>query len=72
MEKVEIPQPIAEQKSSVRITKNSRGYNWDIKIYDDDPDKALDTMIKLELKCQKEYGEGRGPDLMEKEEIKNE
>ena len=68
MEKVEISHPIVEQKSSVRVTKNSKGYNWDIKVYDDDPKKALDKMIKLELKCQKEYGEGQSLDIMGEDE----
>lgn len=66
MEKVETPQPIAEQKSSVEVTKNTKGYGWRIKVYDDDPEKALNTMIGLELECQNKYGEGQSPDLMGK------
>ena len=46
-----------EQKSSVKVTRNTKGYNWEIKVYDDDPDKALDKTIELELKCQKTYNE---------------
>ena len=67
MEKVETPQPMAEQKSSVKVTKNSKGYGWEVKIYDDDPEKALNTMIELELECHNKYGEEPSPDLMEKE-----
>jgi len=46
-----------EQKSSVKVTKNSKGYNWEVKVYDDNPDKALEKMIELELKCSEKYGE---------------
>lgn len=45
-----------EQKSSVKVSKNSRGYNWEVKVYDDDTDKALEKMIAIELKCQEKYG----------------
>lgn len=43
-------------RSSVEVKKNSKGYIWSVKVYDDDPDKALSKMIELELKCQKFYG----------------
>ena len=46
----------AEQRSSVKVTKNTKGYNWEVKVYDDDPDKALETTIRLEKKCEQEYG----------------
>ena len=46
----------AEQKSSVKVTKNSKGYTWDVKVYDVDPDKALTKMIELELICNAKYG----------------
>lgn len=46
----------AEGRSSVKVSKNTKGYNWDVKVYDDDPDKALETTIRLELKCQELYG----------------
>ena len=45
-----------EQRSSVKVVKNTKGYNYEIKVYDDDPEKALDKTIELELKCQKTYG----------------
>lgn len=46
-----------EQKSSVKVSRNSRGYNWEVKVYDEDIDKALETQIRIELKCQGLYGE---------------
>jgi len=45
-----------EQRSSVKVVKNTKGYNWEVKVYDDDPDKALETTIRIELKCQETYG----------------
>ena len=29
----------------------------EVKVYDKDPDKALEKMIELELKCQEKFGE---------------
>ena len=56
-EDVENTQNFAEQsRSSVKVTKNTKGYNWEVKVYDDDPEKALETTIRLELKCRKIYG----------------
>ena len=40
----------------MKVVRNTKGYNWEIKVYDDDPEKALDKTIELELKCQKIYG----------------
>lgn len=46
----------AESKSSVKVIRNTKGYNWEVKCYDEDPDKALEATIRLELKCQEAYG----------------
>jgi len=45
-----------EQKSSVKVTRNSKGYTWECKVYDKDPDKAMDKMIELEIICNAKYG----------------
>ena len=47
---------IQEQKSSIKVTRNSKGYTWEVKVYDNDTDKALEKMIELELKCSEKYG----------------
>ncbi len=47
----------AEQKSSVKVTRNSKGYTWEVKVYDKDPDKALEKMIALELQLAEKYGQ---------------
>lgn len=46
-----------EQRSSVKVVRNTKGYNWEVKVYDDDPNKALDKTIELELICQARYVE---------------
>ena len=46
----------AEQRSSVKVVRNTKGYNWEVKVYNDDPGKALETTIRLEKKCQEIYG----------------
>lgn len=57
MEDIENTQQMTmEQKSSVKVTKNSKGYNWEVKVYDEDPTKALEKTIELELICQEKYG----------------
>jgi len=45
-----------EQKSSVEVSKNSRGYNWKVKVYDDDADKAITKTIALEANCREKWG----------------
>lgn len=46
-----------EQKSSVKVTRNSKGvYTWEVKVYDKDPDKAFEKTIALECKCVEKYG----------------
>ena len=45
-----------QQKSSVKVSRNSRGYNWEVKVYDDDVDKALKETIRIEGECEKKFG----------------
>lgn len=42
--------------SSVKIIKNTKGYNWEIKIYDENPEIAVNTVMDLEERLQKKYG----------------
>ena len=58
MEDIENTQQVTmEQKSSVKVTKNSKGYVYEVKVYDADPDKAFDKLIELECKCAEKYGQ---------------
>ena len=46
-----------EQKSSVEVTRNSKGYNWKVKVYDIDSDIAFAKMVALESECLRKYGD---------------
>ena len=45
-----------EHKSSVRLTQTTKGVTWEVKVYNDDPNKALKTAEKLFKECQTTYG----------------
>lgn len=58
MEDLENSQQVTmEQKSSIKVTRNSKGYVWEIKVYDENPEVALEKTIELEIKCQEKFGE---------------
>jgi len=42
--------------SYVKITRNSRGYNWDIKVVDQDPDKAMAKVKELDKEASEKWG----------------
>jgi hypothetical protein len=42
--------------SSVEITKNSKGYNWKVKVYNVDPIAALNTSFDIEQIIRDKYG----------------
>ena len=52
----DMPEPLKESISSVKVTKNSKGYNWEIKVYDKNPQAAFDETIRLENECNKKWG----------------
>lgn len=57
-EEVENTQEIInEQKSSIKVVKNSKGYVWEVKVYDNDIDKALEKTIEIEEKCRQKFKE---------------
>ena len=45
-----------QQKSSVKVKRNSRGYNWEVKVYDDNAEAAMKETFRLEEACEKKYG----------------
>jgi hypothetical protein len=45
-----------EYKSSVKLTQTSRGVNWEIKVYDENPKRALESADQLFAECKKKYG----------------
>jgi len=42
--------------SSVKIIKNSKGYNFEIKVYDENPWKACSIAEEIEDKLRRKYG----------------
>lgn len=42
---------------SIEITKNTKGYNWSIKVSSQDPDYVKMKIEELEVWCKKNYGE---------------
>ena len=47
---------VMEPKGSVEVSKNSRGYNWTIKSYNEDINEALKEVEKIDMDCRKKYG----------------
>ena len=47
--------PIIEQKSSVKLIKTTKGYNWEVKVYDADLDKILAGIEKLDRAIKAKY-----------------
>lgn len=47
---------IENNLSSVKISKNSKGTTWEIKIKNEDPYRALATSIEIDKQLRKIYG----------------
>ena len=45
-----------EQKSSFKLTKNTKGYNWDIKIVDDDLESMKKKVVEMNDWAIQTYG----------------
>ena len=45
------------QKESVKLTKNSRGYGWEIKLLSDDIEKEIERLDKINKKLNVKYGD---------------
>ena len=48
---------INETESSVKLTKNSKGWGWEIKIYDMNPDNILKQVKKLNDELTADYSD---------------
>lgn len=51
--------------SSVKIIHNTKGTNWEVKVYDQNPEIAANTAMDIEQRLQKKYGgtDGKGNGL---------
>jgi hypothetical protein len=49
---------IIEQKESIKLIRNSRGYNWEIKVLDND----IDKLILLNNRMVEMYGNDNNKD----------
>ena len=43
-------------RSSVKIIRNSKGITWEIKVYHEDPHKALEISEEIHKKLMEKYG----------------
>ena len=41
---------------SLKIEKNTKGYNWEIKVAGADKEKVKTTLVELEKFCRETYG----------------
>lgn len=49
--------PLIENNlSSVKLIRNSKGYNWEIKVYDSNPEIAMNTTIDIDERLKVRYG----------------
>lgn len=55
---------LKENKSSIKLIKNSRGYNWEIKVYDDD-DNLLFSLPNKVAKLDEDLRKALGDKLYE-------
>jgi len=45
-----------KQTSSLKVSKMSKGYNWEIKIYDDDISQLIAKTKQLDIEMRETYG----------------
>ena len=51
--------PIIESKASIKLTKNSKGYNWDIKVTQEEGmtmDDVLKEVERMDMELRKRFG----------------
>ncbi len=46
-----------EKPFKVEVTKNTKGYNWTIRVYGDDPDEVTRQVEKLDNWAKEKYGD---------------
>jgi len=59
MENIEQQAVTIEQKDSIKLTKNSKGYNWEIRIVAREGIDLLEQIEFVDKKLREKYGEGQ-------------
>jgi len=52
---MEIQKVINLSESSIKVTKTTKGYTWEIKVYDEDETKIIPKIQKLDLELKALY-----------------
>jgi hypothetical protein len=47
---------IIDQKNSFKLTKNTKGYNWEIRVIGDDFNQIIQETIRIDKIATKEWG----------------
>ena len=53
------PEVMTEGKPSIKVVKNTKGYNWEIKIYSEDIDYMLKAIESTDKSLRELYGEDK-------------
>lgn len=53
---VETKGQFEEKPFKIELTKNTKGYNWTIRVYGDDINLIKDQIIELDFWAKKNYG----------------
>ena len=57
MEKINIErEPVAPTKFKLEVTKNSKGYNYVVRVYGDDIPEIQNDMVTLQEWAEEKYG----------------
>jgi len=52
---MEVSKVLEVQESSVKLMKMTKGYNWEIKIYDSDDKKMFERVLELDKLLREKY-----------------
>jgi hypothetical protein len=48
---------VKENTNSIEVKKNSKGYGWSIKVYDNNHLKAIDKLLDINANLKERFGE---------------
>lgn len=46
---------VKDNTNSIEVTKNSKGYGWSIKVYDNDHLKAIDKLLEINASLKERF-----------------